>query len=113
MSVFSRAHAVAFTIALSWLTPDVSSAQSRPLPLQGVNVVTVAASLVAPPDALPTGLTQSRLQTLAELKLRAWALTVIAADDAAKTPGGTPRVELEVTAVETRALQKLAGYAYF
>jgi len=108
----SRAPAFAWVIALSWLAPGVSAAQT-PVPLQGVSVVTVAASLVAPAEGRPVGLTESRLQTLAELKLRGWALKVISADEAAKTPGVTPHVELEVTLLETRALQKLAGYVYF
>jgi len=113
MGFFRRAQIVGWVITLSGLAPGVSSAQSRPMPLQGVDVVTVATSLVAPAHALPGGLTESRLQTLAELKLRGWALKVISADDAASTPGVTPRVELEVTLLETRALQKLAGYVYF
>jgi hypothetical protein len=109
----SRARAFAWVIALSWLAPGVSAAAQTPVPLRGVNVVTVAASLVAPEDGRPAGLTESRLQTLAELKLRGWALKVISADEAATTPGVTPHVELEVTLLETRALQKLAGYVYF
>ena len=113
MGFFRYAQVVGWVVMLSWLAPGMSSAQSRPMPLQGVDVVTVATSLVAPADARPGGLTESRLQTLAELKLRGWALKVISADDAARTPGVTPRVELEVTLLETRALQKLAGYTYF
>lgn len=113
MRFFRRAQAAAWVLTLSSLAPAVSSAQSPPLPLQGLNAVTVAASLVAPAEVRPTGLTESRLQTLAELKLRSWALKVISADEAGKTPGVTPRVELEVTLLETRALQKLAGYVYY
>ena len=113
MGFFRYARVVGWVVMLSWLPPGMSSAQPRPMPLQGVDVVTVATSLVAPADARPRGLTESRLQTLAELKLRGWALKVISADDAARTAGVTPRVELEVTLLETRALQKLAGYTYF
>jgi hypothetical protein len=99
--------------ALLWLTPAQTSAQGRPAPLQGVNTVTVKASIVAPPETLPRGVTEARLQTLVELKLRAWALSVLSAAEDAKTPGVRPRVELEVTMLETRAVQKLAGYAFF
>ena len=95
------------------LTPGLASAQGRPAPLQGVNVVTVKASIVAPPETLPAGFTEARLQTLVELKLRAWALGVVSAAEDAQIPGVRPRVELEVTMLETRAVQKLAGYAFF
>src|SRR5262245_27270127 len=98
-----REHAVAWLSALSCLAPALSSAQSRPAPLQGLNAVTVVTTVEAPAGALPAGLTESRLQTLAELKLRGWALRVITADEAANTPGVTPRVELDVTLLETRA----------
>ena len=75
--------------------------------------MTVATSLAAPTDAVPAALTEARLQTIAGLKLRAWALRVLSREDASKTPGITPHVELEVTMLETRAVQKLAGYAFF
>ena len=98
---------------LMLLTPVRLFAQGRPAPLQGVDTVTVKVSIVAPPDILPNGLTEARLQTLVELKLRTWALVVIPAAEDAKTPGIRPHVELEVTILETRAVQKLAGYAFF
>ena len=96
-----------------WLAPARSFAQGRPAPLQGVDAVTVKVSIAAPPDILPTGLTAVRLQTLVELKLRAWALRVMPAAEDAMVPGIRPHVELEVTMLETRAVQKLAGYAFF
>ena len=108
--------AIRLTVAvavLSSLTPALTSAQGRPAPLEGVNAVTVKASIVAPPETLPSGFTEARLQTLVELKLRGWALGVLSAAEDAQTPGVRPRVELEVTMLETRAVQKLAGYAFF
>jgi hypothetical protein len=95
------------------LTPARTAAQGRVTALQGVNVVTVKASIVAPPETLPNGFTEGRLQTLVELKLRAWGLSVLSSAEDAQTPGVRPRVELEVTLLETRAVQKLAGYAFF
>ena len=104
---------IAAVAVLLSLAPAQTFAQGRSAPLQGVNVVTVKASIVAPPDTLPSGLSEARLQTLVELKLRAWALSVLSATEDAQTPGVRPRVELEVTMLETRAVQKLAGYAFF
>ena len=104
---------IAVVAVLLWLTPARTVSQGRLSPLQGVNTVTVKASIVAPPEALPNGFTEARLQTLVELKLRAWALGVLSAAEDAQTPGVRPRVELEVTMLETRAVQKLAGYAFF
>ena len=103
--------AVAVAVML-WLAPARSFAQGRPAPLQGVDAVTVKVSIVAPPDILPNGLTVARLQTLVELTLRAWGLGVVPEAEA-KAPGIRPHVELEVTMLETRAVQKLAGYAFF
>ena len=110
-----RARLVVLLALLMCLAPGVSVAQSPAVsaPLQGVDAVTVAASIVAPEGALPHGLTEKRLQTLAELKLRSWALRVASSEEAEKTPGVTPRVEVDVTMLEARALQKLAGYAFF
>jgi len=104
--------AVAVAVML-WLAPARSFAQGWPAPLQGVDAVTVKVSIVAPPDILPNGLTVARLQTLVELKLRAWGLGVVPEAEDAKAPGIRPHVELEVTMLETRAVQKLAGYAFF
>ena len=104
---------IAIAAVLLWLTPARTFAQGRVAALQGVNAVTVKASIIAPPEALPSGFTEARLQTLVELKLRAWALSVLSAAEDAQTPGVRPRVELEVTMLETRAVQKLAGYAFF
>jgi hypothetical protein len=104
--------AVAVAVML-WLAPARSFAQGRPAPLQGVDAVTVKVSIAAPPDILPNGLTVARLQTLVELKLRAWTLRVMPAAEDAMVPGIRPHVELEVTMLETRAVQKLAGYAFF
>ena len=98
---------------LMLLTPVRLFAQGRPAPLQGVDTVTVKVSIVAPPDILPNGLTVARLQTLVELKLRAWGLGVVPEAEDAKAPGIRPHVELEVTMLETRAVQKLAGNAFF
>jgi hypothetical protein len=104
---------LAFIVAVLVLTPVRLFAQGRPAPLQGVDTVTVKVSIAAPPDILPNGLTEVRLQTLVELKLRAWGLVVMPAAEDAKIPGIRPHVELEVTMLETRAVQKLAGYAFF
>ncbi|HET9194399.1 MAG TPA: hypothetical protein VFO21_16060, partial [Vicinamibacterales bacterium] len=52
---------------LMLLTPVRLFAQGRPAPLQGVEAVTVKVSIAAPPDILPNGLTEVRLQTLVEL----------------------------------------------
>lgn len=93
------------------LTPVYTLAQVRPAPLQGVEAVTVTVSIVAPPNTWPALLTETRLQTLAELKLRAWGLRVVSEEDSA-IPGIRPVVELEVTLLETRAAEKLAGYAF-
>ena len=99
--------------ALMLLTPVRLFAQGRPAPLQGVDTVTVKVSIAAPADILPHGLTEVRLQTLVELKLRGWGLQVMPAAEDAKAPGIRPHVELEITMLETRAVQKLAGYAFF
>ena len=104
---------LAIVVALMCLTPVRLFAQGRAAPLQGVDAVTVKVSIVAPPDILPNGFTEVRLRTLVELKLRAWALRVMPAEEDAKIPGIRPQVELEVTMLETRAVQKLAGYAFF
>src|SRR5688500_13182708 len=96
-----------------WLAPARSFAQGRPAPMQGVAAVTANVSVVAPLDIPPKALTVARLQTLVELKLRAWALRVMPAAEDAMVPGIRPHVELEVTMLETRAVQKLAGYAFF
>jgi hypothetical protein len=93
------------------LTPVCAFAQVRPAPLQGLEAVTVKVSIVAPPNTWPALLTEARLQTLAELKLRAWALRVVPEEDP-PIPGIRPVVELEVTLLETRAAEKLAGYAF-
>ena len=92
------------------LTPVCAFAQVPPAPLRGVEAVTVTVSIVAPPNTWPALLTEARLQTLAELKLRAWALRVVSEED--PIPGIRPVVELEVTLLETRAAEKLAGYAF-
>ena len=108
--------AVGFAVivaVLMLLTPARLFAQGRPAPLQGVDTVTVKVSIAAPADILPHGLTEGRLQTLVELKLRGWGLVVMPAAEDAKTPGIRPYVELEITMLETRAVQKLAGYAFF
>ena len=94
------------------LTPVWTFAQVRPAPLQGVEAVTVKVSIVAPPNTGPALLTEARLQTIAELKLRAWALRVVSAEEEPLIPGIRPLVELEVTLLETRAVEKLAGYAF-
>lgn len=104
---------VVFLAALLWLTPVCTFAQVRPAPLKGVEAVTVKVSIEAPPNAGPASLTEARLQTLAELKLRAWGLRVVAPEEDSQTPGIRPLVELEVTLLETRAVDKLAGYAFF
>src|SRR5688500_7386004 len=98
---------------LMLLTPVRLFAQGRPAPLQGVDTVTVKVSIAAPADILPHGLTEVRLQTLVELKLRGGGLQVMPAAEDAKAPGIRPHVELEITMLETRAVQKLAGYAFF
>lgn len=93
------------------LVPGTTFAQVRPAPLQGVESVTVQVSIVAPPNTGPALLTETRLQTLAELKLRAW-LRVVSAEENPQIPGIRPLVELEVTLLETRGVDKLAGYAF-
>ena len=108
-----RARFIVLVASLLCLLPVRSFAQERPAPLQGLNAVTASISLAGPTDALPTGLTENRLQTLAGLKLRSWALRVVSREEAATIAGITPHVELEVTMLETRAVEKLAGYAYF
>ena len=108
-----RVRAVLCLTPVMWLTPALSSAQGRPAPLHGVETISVGASIVGPDNALPHGLTEARLQTIAELKLRSWSLHVVSRDEARKKSAITPHVELEVTILETRSLQKLAGYAFF
>ena len=98
--------------AAAWLVPALLWAQQRPAALHGVNAVTVGVSIAAPDGVVPIGLTEARLRTIAELKLRSWALAVVPAADAEKNPGARPRVELDVTMLETRAIQKLEGYAF-
>ena len=99
-------------LAVLCLTPVWTFAQVHPAPLQGVEAVTVKVSIVAPPNTGPALLTEARLQTIAELKLRAWALRVVSAEEEPLIPGIRPLVELEVTLLETRAVEKLAGYAF-
>ena len=74
--------------ALMLLTPVRLFAQGRPAPLQGVDTVTVEVSIAAPPDILPHGLTEKRLKTMVELKLRGWGLLVISEADGGVTFGG-------------------------
>ena len=107
-----RARAVILLTAAAWLFPARLWAQERPAALHGVNAVTVDVSIVAPDGVIPVGLTEARLRTIAELKLRSWALTVVPPADAEKNPGAMPRVDLDVTMLETRAIQKLEGYAF-
>ena len=98
---------------LMLLTPVRLFAQGRPAPLQGVDTVTVEVSIASPPDVLPHGLTEKRLKTIVELKLRGWGLQVMPTAEDAKAPGIRPHVELEITMLETRAVQQLAGSAFF
>jgi hypothetical protein len=107
-----RTRSVIRLTAAAWLVPALLWAQERPAALHGVNAVTVAVSIVAPDGVVPVGLTEARLRTIAELKLRSWALTVVPPADAEKTPGARPRVDLDVTMLETRSVQKLEGYAF-
>ena len=111
-AVRCRARVVACSILMLSLAPALADAQA-PSPLRGVSAVTMEASITAPEGALPAGLTEKRLQTLAELRLRSWNLQVASSEEAAKIPGVTPRVEVDVTLLEARALQKLAGYAFY
>ena len=107
-----RARHVIGLTAAAWIVPAVLWAQERPAALHGVTAVTVAVSIVAPDGVVPVGLTETRLRTIAELKLRSWALTVVSPADAEKNPGARPRVDLDVTMLETRSVQKLEGYAF-
>jgi hypothetical protein len=95
-----------------WLVPALLWAQQRPAALHGVNAVTVGVSLVAPDGVVPAGLTEARLRTIVELKLRSWALSVVPPADAEKNPGARPRIEFDVTMLETRSIQKLEGYVF-
>ena len=61
----ARSFIVVVAVLLS-LTPVRTFAQGRVTALQGVNVVTVKASIVAPPETLPNGFTEGRLQTLVQ-----------------------------------------------
>lgn len=108
-----RARGVIVLTAAAWLVPALLWAQERPAALHGVNAVTVDVSIVAPDGVVPVGLTEARLRTLAELKLRSWALTVVPPAEAEKNPGARPRVDLDVTILETRSIQKLEGYAFY
>ena len=108
-----RARAVILLSATAWLVPALLWAQGRPAALHGVNAVTVSVSIVAPDGVVPVGLTEARLRTIAELKLRSWALTIVPTAEAEKNPGATPRVDLDVTMIETRSVQKLEGYAFY
>ena len=111
-AVRCRARVVSCSMLMLSLAPALADAQSPP-PLRGVNAVIVDVSIVAPEGALPAGLTEKRLQTLVELRLRSWNLQVASSEEAAKIPGVIPRVEVDVTMLEARALQKLAGYAFY
>ena len=83
------------------LTPVCTFAQERPAPLQGVDAVTVKVSIDAPPNSGPAMLTEARLQTLAELKLRGWGLRVVSTEEDPRISGIRPLVELDVTLLET------------
>jgi hypothetical protein len=107
-----RARRVIFLNAAAWLVPALLWAQERPAALHGVNAVTVGVSIDAPDGVVPVGLTEARLRTIAELKLRSWTLTVVPPADAEKNPGARPRVDLDVIMLETRSIQKLEGYAF-
>lgn len=107
-----RARGVIGLTAAAWIVPALLWAQERPAALHGVSAVTVGVSIVAPDGVVPVGLTEARLRTIAELKLRSWALTVVPPADAEKNPGASPRVDLDVTMLEARSVQKLEGYAF-
>ena len=109
-----RAGGVACLAAALWFVPTLCSADEEHLaPLDGIRTVSVSASIVAPADILPAGLTEKRLQTLVELKLRSWGLGVVPIEEDRVALEITPRVELDVTMLETRSVQKIAGYAFF
>jgi hypothetical protein len=81
-------------------------------PLAGVTTVTVDI-LINTDDPLPTGITDQRLRTLSELRLRALGIRVLTPQEDRTEPGTRPVVSLGLTLIEAHNDSKeRIGYAF-
>lgn len=81
--------------------PLLSTEQAGPDPLIGVSKTGVLVSF-APTGAAPNGTSESRLQTIVELRLRQSGLRVLTNEEVLKDPDLIPWVQLAVMTLETK-----------
>lgn len=114
MRVRHFTQAVTFSVAVAILTIGTSNAvaQTRPDPLVGISKVTVLVELDAS-GSPPSGVSEARLRTILELKLRTAGLRVLTREEDRADLDINPYIYLEVRTLETRAQAgRVLGYAY-
>ncbi len=103
-------------LALLALPLTALVAQTNPRPLTGVTKLTVSVSLdVDDKSRLPSGITQDRLRTIVELRLRTAALRVLSAVEAAADPQDIPDLEVRIHMLGAwagQAVERQTGYAF-
>lgn len=91
---------------------SIATAQPKPDPLGGVRKVTVLV-LFGPTGTPPNGISEGRLQTILELRLRTAGLRVLTREEDNKDPDINPYVYLEVATLETsNQAGTVIGYAH-
>jgi hypothetical protein len=107
-----RAHAFCALLIVATAVSYNASAQSTNKPLTGVSKVATLISYNIK-GAGPNGISEGRLRTILELKLRTHGLTVLSYDEIKKYPFNLPYVFLEVSMLETRITGgRSTGFAF-
>lgn len=91
------------------LATDAQDSNLDRATLVGLTGVGVRASLTSADP--PLGLTQDRLQTAVELRLRRSGVRVLSGDEILSTPG-YPELEMAVVVLELKRNGRLTGYSY-
>ena len=103
---------LAGALLVAGICTSVSHAQSKPNRLERISKVTTLIDYGATGEA-PSGISEDRLRTVLELKLRSAGLRVLTDDEDGKDPDLNPYMYLEVSTLQTRSVSgKVIGSAY-
>ena len=90
----------------------VAISQDRPAPLSNISKVTTLVNFNATGDP-PLGVSEARLRTVLELRLRSAGLRVLTMDEDKKDPNFNPYLYLNVRSLETKSQSgRTLGFAY-